>query len=127
MLDEPCSRSSNPCLASFNSPASTSASSSRQPFAQSPDKVTPRGSEHLAKASRNTPISQSSGAVSGAVETPHDNVESNVSRESAVCDPRLIGVIQMWPTLPEAVKTSIVAMVGADYHNDLCHRNAGQS
>jgi len=80
--------------------------------------VTPTGSEQWPISSKNTHILKSSGAVSGAVETPRKYVESNATHEIAVCDPRLVGVIQAWTALPEAVKTSIVAMVGADYQND---------
>jgi hypothetical protein len=48
------------------------------------------------------PIPPQSGAESGAL-----------GAQNGLFDPRLASVIEAWPTLPEAIKAGIVAMVRA--------------
>ena len=63
------------------------------------------GLEHLAKTTGKTSDSKASGAESGASEA--DSVDS---------DPDLQRLIDVWPTLPEAIRRAIMAMVETTDH-----------
>jgi len=62
----------------------------------------PEGLEHLSISSDKMPVPESGGAESGALSVPERPI-----------DPDLQRLIDAWPTLPEAVKVGIVAMVEA--------------
>ncbi len=60
----------------------------------------PRGSEHPAKTPENPPVSQQGGTDSGTLAGEN-------------LPPDLADVVNAWPTLPEAIKAGILAMVKA--------------
>ena len=62
--------------------------------------MTPTGTEHTANSSGNQGIAVQGGAKSGAL-----------SGDSAPIDPDLLAVVAAWPTLPQAVRRQVVAMV----------------
>jgi hypothetical protein len=60
------------------------------------------GTEHPSDSSGNQGVALQGGAKSGAL-----------SGDSAISDPDLLAVVAAWPTLPEAVRQRVVAMVQA--------------
>jgi hypothetical protein len=58
------------------------------------------GLEHSANSSKKTPVATESGAESGALG----------AQESPI-DPRLEVLVEAWPSLPEAIKVDILAMM----------------
>jgi hypothetical protein len=62
----------------------------------------PGGLEHPPENTKKKPISQTSGAKSGAL-----------SAKSAPIDTELQNLIDAWATLPEAIRAGILAMVRA--------------
>jgi hypothetical protein len=64
--------------------------------------VPPQGLERVAKTTGKTGIPDSGGAECGAL-----------GAQNAPSDPDLAAVVDAWPTLPEAVRTAILAMVKA--------------
>ena len=64
--------------------------------------LTPTGTEHTADSSGNRGVAVQGGAKSGAL-----------SGNSAPIDPDLALVVNAWPTLPEATRRQVVAMVRA--------------
>ena len=65
------------------------------------------GLEHLAKTTGKTNDSKAGGAESGAVGSEIGPIEPDLRR-----------LIDAWPTLPDALKTGIVAMVEAAAKSD---------
>jgi len=64
--------------------------------------VPPRGVEQIADSSENQRVALQGGAESGAL-----------SGDSALSDPDLDIIVKVWPTLPEAVRRQVVALVRA--------------
>ncbi len=64
-----------------------------------------RGLEHTPDSPKNTPIPDSSGAESGAPGAQ--------STPTPPADPTLAKLVEAWPTLPEAVRAGIAAMIDA--------------
>ena len=62
----------------------------------------PAGIEQSANSPRRVQVSRTSGAKSGAVD-----------RENAPIDPELVQVIEVWGTLPPAIREAILAMLRA--------------
>lgn len=60
------------------------------------------GAEHPAQTSGKTPVSERGGAECGAQRAPRGQFEPDLQR-----------VIDGWPTLPDALKTGILAMITA--------------
>ena len=68
-----------------------------------PGGIEPRaGSTKRCKDRGSTPAHNQGGAESGAVEN-----------DTAPTDPELAKVIETWPSLPEAIKRAILAMIDA--------------
>ena len=64
--------------------------------------VPPAGSEQKPFSSGRVEVSETAGAKSGAVD-----------RENAPIDPELVQVIEVWDTLPPAIREAILAMLRA--------------
>jgi hypothetical protein len=64
--------------------------------------VTPTGFEHPPQNTGETAISEIGGAKSGAFSPDFEQI-----------DPDLQSILDAWPTLPEAVRAGILAMIGA--------------
>ena len=76
---------------------------------------TPRGVEPGAQPTGKTPNSQPRGAESGALPAPGQldadtSVQGDVLSQAQI-DVGLVVVIQAWPSLPEAIRAGILAMV----------------
>ena len=67
-----------------------------------PGRVPKRGLEQSENSPRRVQVSRTSGAKSGAVD-----------RENARIDPELAQVIEVWDTLPSAIREAILAMLRA--------------
>ena len=64
--------------------------------------VPPQGLEQSENSPRRVQVSETTGAKSGAVD-----------RENAPIDPELAQVIEVWDTLPPAIREAILAMLRA--------------
>ena len=64
--------------------------------------VPPQGLEQSENSPRRVQVSETAGAKSGAVD-----------RENAPIDPELVQVIEVWDTLPPAIREAILAMLRA--------------